>query len=310
MKNRKIAFIAGVIFVLLCAALYIFIYTIPEITGALKKTVVVEYGSMRISETVPAYIVREETVYQAEYDGNITYYVENNQKTRRGYKILDIYGSDNHAVTCPVTGVISFYYDGYEGFLTPDTLENLLSIAPRDSEIVVSQISKETVAKGDPIYKVITSDTWYIVGIIPNDNLEKYSEGASITVEFESGDIQGAIKRIVQKEEQSLVIVSTSKYFAEYDKLRQCTVNFVLRDDKGLMVPNSAISMYNGETGVYVKRIDGEYDFTPIKVINSDENNSVVYADTYSVLRSDGLTDTVKTISIYDEILKNAPKQN
>lgn len=310
MKNRKIAFIAGVIFVLLCAALYIFIYTIPEITGALKKTVVVEYGSMRISETVPAYIVREETVYQAEYDGNITYYVENNQKTRRGYKILDIYGSDNHAVTCPATGVISFYYDGYEGFLTPDTLENLLSIAPRDSEIVVSQISKETVAKGDPIYKVITSDTWYIVGLVPNDNLEKYSEGASVTVEFETGSVPATIKQIVQKEEQSLVIASTSKYFADYDQLRQCTVNFVLRDDKGLMVPNSAISMYNGETGVYVKRIDGEYEFTPIKVINADDNNSVVYADTYTVLRSDGLTDTVKTISIYDEILKNASQQN
>lgn len=310
MKNRKIAVIAGVIFVLLCATLYIFIYTIPEITGALKKTVVVEYGAMRVSETVPAVIVRDETVYTAEYDGNINYYIDNNLKTRRGYKILDIYGSETHSVTCPVTGVFSYYCDGYEGFITPDTMTNLDEILPSEGEITVTRLDKETVAKGDPIFKIITSDTWYIVGMVSNEDAEKYTEGASVTIEFETGNVPATITQIVPKEDKSLIIAGTSKYFEDYDRIRQCNVNFVIRDDKGLIVPNSAIATVDNQTGVYVKKIDGEYDFTPIKIINSEKDNSVVYADTYSVLRDDGLTDSVQTISIYDEILRNASKQN
>ena len=84
----------------------------------------------------------------------------------------------------------------------------------------------------------------------------------------------------------------------------------VLKDDKGLIIPNTAIATVGDETGVYVKKVNGSFEFEPIKIINSDGTNSVVYADTFSVLREDGLTDTVKTISVYDEVLKNAPKKN
>ncbi len=312
MKYRKIAIIAGIIFVLLCAALYIFIYTIPEITGALTPTVVVEYGEMRIVEPVSAVIVRDEQVYNAENSGNINYYIENNTKTRRSIKILDIYGSETTPVYCPETGVLSYYYDGYESILTPDTLDNVDTLIASDekTQIDVQNITKETVKTGDPIYKLITSDTWYIVGIVPAEDSDKYSEGSSFTIEFETGSVLAKINRVVVNNDTALVIASTSKYFADYDKIRQCTVNFVLRDDKGIIIPNSAIIMKNGNPGVYVKKIDGDYVFTRIKAINTDGVNSVVYADTFSVLRADGLTDTVNTISIYDEILKDASNQN
>lgn len=310
MKNRKIGIIASVIFLLVCAALYIFIYTIPEITGALKKTSVIEYGSMRMAEEIPAVIVRQETVYTSDKNGNIEYYVDNNEKTRKGYKIVDIYGSETTSILCPQTGVVSFYYDGYEKTLNEANFQRVFDIDAAQTEVQVNGLIKDSVSIGDPIFKLITSDVWYIVGIVPTDAADKYQEGTSVTIEFETGSVPATIQQVITKDDRSLIVASTSKYFAEYDQVRQCTVNFVLRDDKGLIVPNSAIGLEDGQDGVYVKKIDGEYDFTPIKVINTDGTNSVVYADTFSVLREDGLTDTVKTISVYDEVLKNAPKKN
>ena len=310
MKNRKIGIIASVIFLFVCAALYIFIYTIPEITGALKKTSVIEYGSMRMAEEIPAVIVRQETVYTSDKSGNIEYYVDNNEKTRKGYKIVDIYGSETTSVLCPQTGVVSFYYDGYEKALNEANFQRVFDIDAAQTEVQVNSLIKDSVSIGDPIFKLITSDVWYVVGIVPTDAADKYQEGTSVTIEFETGSVPATIQQVITKDDRSLIVASTSKYFAEYDQVRQCTVNFVLRDDKGLIVPNSAIGLEDGQDGVYVKKIDGEYDFTPIKVINTDGTNSVVYADTFSVLREDGLTDTVKTISVYDEVLKNAPKKN
>ncbi len=308
MKNRKIGVIACVIFLLVCAMLYILIYTIPEITGALKKTSVVEFGSMRMAEEVNAVIVRKETIYTAEASGNIEYYVDNNLKTRKGYKILDIYGTETISALCPETGVVSYYYDGFEKRLTPDSFDLVFDIDAANTELQVNNLIKESVNIGDPIYKLITSDTWYVVAIVPTEDIEKYTEGASITIEFETGNVPATISQIITKDDRSLIVASTSKYFAEYDQIRQCSVNFVLRDDKGLIVPNSAITMKNGLSGVYVKKIDGEYDFTRVKVINTDGENSVVYADTFTVTKSDGTIETVNTINVYDEILKNASK--
>ncbi len=336
MKHRKLFIILAIIFALIVAALYIYIYTIPEITGALIKTCTVEYGEMRIVKEVSAVIVRQETVYSAESSGNVSYYVSNNTKTRKGIKILEIYGDENQAVNCPQTGVVSYYYDGYENVITPGSISNLKAIIPTESAIEVKDLSCKKIQESEPLYKLITSDLFYTVFNVSPEEIDSYVTGSAVTLEFETGSVSAKISEIIpvygepessaeaetaaetegEAEavelpiEEYIVVVSTAKYFADYDKLRQCNVNVVLRDDKGLLIPNTAIGEEDGNAGVYVKGIDGEYYFTRIKVINTDGTNSVVYSDTFNVLREDGLSDIVSTISIYDEILKDASGQN
>ena len=318
--------IMGIILLLIVAVLYIFIYTIPEITGALKQTCTVEYGEMRIAKSVDAVLIREETVYKADSSGLLSYYIDNNTKTRQGSKILDIYGSEKNTVLCPQTGVVSYYYDGYESVLTPGAIESAKEILLSESAIQVKDLSSERASEGEPLYKLITNDTFYTVFLVPPDDIGFYSVDRNVTLEFENGSVSAKISEILSLDENGnvviqegeettyaanyLVVVSTSKYFVDYDKLRQCKLDVVLQNDKGLIVPNTAITEVDGIPGVYVKGIDGEYDFTRIKVISSDGVDSVVYADTFSVLREDGLSDIFTTISIYDEILKDASGQD
>jgi putative membrane fusion protein len=87
MKKRKR------ILVLFCTTLvilFIIIYVFPNVTGALKKTEIIEYGSLQVTDQVTAYIVRNETVYFANKTGSINYYVQEGEMVRRGEKILDI----------------------------------------------------------------------------------------------------------------------------------------------------------------------------------------------------------------------------
>jgi putative membrane fusion protein len=85
-KKRKLL-------VLFCTTLVIFfiiIYVFPNVTGALKKTEIIEYGSLQVTDQVTAYIVRNETVYFANKSGNINYYIQEGEQVRKGTAILDI----------------------------------------------------------------------------------------------------------------------------------------------------------------------------------------------------------------------------
>ncbi|HML38000.1 MAG TPA: HlyD family efflux transporter periplasmic adaptor subunit [Bacillota bacterium] len=70
--------------------LFIIIYVLPNVTGALKKTEIIEYGSLQVTDHVTAYIVRNETVYFANKSGTIQYYIPEGEQVRKGTKILDI----------------------------------------------------------------------------------------------------------------------------------------------------------------------------------------------------------------------------
>lgn len=88
MKKKKRRFI--VLFCTTLVVLFIIIYVFPNVTGALKKTEIIEYGSLQVTDQVTAYIVRNETIYFANKSGSLHYYAEEGEQVRKGVKILDI----------------------------------------------------------------------------------------------------------------------------------------------------------------------------------------------------------------------------
>lgn len=70
--------------------LFIIIYVFPNVTGALKKTEIIEYGSIQVTDQVTAYFVRNESVYFANKSGSLKYYAQEGEQVRKGAKILDI----------------------------------------------------------------------------------------------------------------------------------------------------------------------------------------------------------------------------
>ncbi|MDD2189571.1 MAG: HlyD family efflux transporter periplasmic adaptor subunit [Eubacteriales bacterium] len=70
--------------------LFIIIYVFPNVTGALKQTEIIEYGSLQETDRVTAFFVRSEIVYFANKPGTIQYYVKEGEQVRKGIKVLDI----------------------------------------------------------------------------------------------------------------------------------------------------------------------------------------------------------------------------
>ena len=71
------------------------------------------------------------------------------------------------------------------------------------------------------------------------------------------------------------------------------------------MVRNISITSEGDQAGVYVKNVSGDFVFTPVKVIISDGEYSLVEAGFYYEKTEEG-REKVSTIDVYDEILTDA----
>lgn len=309
-KGKRVALVLfWLIFAALLAALYFFTYVTPRISESLTRTAVVNYGELKNEDSTKALIVRNEKLVYANESGSVSYYAPESEKTRKDSKILDVYPAGKRGVGyyCSQTAFISYFVDGYEetyypdmiGSLTPEDLEGL-TINPKSA-------MKESIAEYEPLYKMLLDDVWYMVFPIPAERISLYKPGNTVTVEFSDGSVTAVIDKIIGKGETLLVSVYTKKYYVNFAKLRVADVNVITNDYEGLIVPNSAID-YNeaGQPGVYVRNINGEFNFRRIEVIIESGEESLCTQSSFTEKDAEGNEVRVQTIEIYDEILRNA----
>ena len=60
---------------------------------------------------------------------------------------------------------------------------------------------------------------------------------------------------------------------------------------------------------LYVKQINGDYKFVRVKILTLVDENAIVASDTFNEMKGD-LMEQVKTIKLYDEVLKNGKSMN
>ena len=77
-------------YLLIVAVLIIIVYALPGVTGALKQTMVVEYGDLKISQNATCYIVKDETLYFANAEGRLKYVFDEGALVRGGSEVLYI----------------------------------------------------------------------------------------------------------------------------------------------------------------------------------------------------------------------------
>lgn len=319
--KRTAGVAAGIIFLAVCAALYAYIYVVPSVTGALTPTAIAQYGEMQTLNPAKCIVFRSEKVVKAEQSGNAGYYVEEGAKTRLGVKVADIYPADGSGTGyfMETTGIVSYWCDGYEETFTPDATENItLDSFPSDEENAEPPAQPESVRtstkqEGDPLYKIVTGDTWYFAFRIEDEYMERYAMGQRIDVVLPNGTVDATVTRMTQYDGYWVVIAYTNRYYEGFDQLRYCDVTIVTESNDGLIIPTTARAMQEQEDGsmlegVYVKNIRGDYVFRRILVLAEDENTgeTLVEPDSFYEKDETGESVLVGSIGVYDEVLRDA----
>ncbi len=189
------------------------------------------------------------------------------------------------------SGILCLSYDGLEETLTPDTLESITEaqIGGTDTEYISKA---KTVAEGDPLFKIVSSNKWYIVAFLPVQDTLGWEKGDTrsldIVTEEETLRVSALVETIEQGEEKTKVVFSSYEYMESFMERR--TVSFSLKNKavEGLKIPNDAIveksllriplnCIVEGGVSKGVMLANGEKGrFLEVTVVASDEENAYV----------------------------------
>lgn len=184
------------------------------------------------------------------------------------------------------SGVLTFCYDGLEETLSHDTLEGIKKAQVGDSK--TKYISKaSTVSEGDPLFKIVTSNQWYIVAFLPNSEVVNWGKDENKTLNLQLDDdvikINAKIELLEAGEQETKIVFSSYEQMDSFISKR--VLEFYLEETtiEGLKVPNDAIVEKSllrvpkdcitesmGNQGVLLVN-GGNAKFLPVSIISYDD---------------------------------------
>ena len=221
--------------------------------------------------------------------------------------------------TAPDSGIVVYSYDGYEDFNPNDITSDIL--AKKDYE-KTQLIANELISSGEPIYKLITDETWSLI-------IETDAERADYLLEEEYVKVKFLKDQTVSWAEVKLITNSDGKHFIQLifnnSMIAFCSERFVkiellIEEEEGLKVPNSAIvqkeflivpenyvnkSGENGESGVLKKVYDEDGNqidkFIPVTIYSKEDSNYYIDSPDLKIGDTLQLTDSNSTIEIKEK---------
>ena len=141
--------------------------------------------------------------------------------------------------TSPEAGVVVYSTDGYEK-KTPEALKesDFDEKAYKKTEL----LTNEKIKKGDPVYKVITSEEWTLMVPLTDKLAATIADRSSIKVKFlKDGESQNGALSIVTIGDQKVAQIHLKNGMARYASDRFLEIELVVNTRSGLKIPVSSI---------------------------------------------------------------------
>ncbi len=178
-------------------------------------------------------------------------------------------------------GVVSYYFDGYEEKLSPDSmLKSPLWETPKIELSPIKIRNGQKVAAGAQIFKLIELP-YYILTRVSSDNkdyLETREDRVIMFPEYHT-QIAGSVEKVYDKGIQSsdLLVVLASKQMENPLLIkREVSMEILLSKVNGVSLPKTSRVEKNGEVGVYIVDHDKKAKFLPVRVKVEDGNQFIV----------------------------------
>ena len=309
-KRDKILII---IFFALLVILYVLIYVVPKVSNVLVGNYVAEYSRLDVGIEKRCLIVRDETVFYSQDSGDVKHSRNQGDRLRIGTKVLSVGGSN---YTTQAGGILSYFYDGLEDTINSKDISSITesifeTLDSKDSEngqqrkYEVRTCSEGSTKKDEPLYKLVTGNVWYIVSWLSNEEAVDYAEGNDVLVMFPDGkEILGTVYAIQQQQDKLKLIISCDKYYEYFDKYRDVSCKITAYTENGIIIENSSITEIDGQKGVYVINKQGKHVFTPIYILYTHGDVSLIVSNLYT--DKDGYP--VRTVRNYERVLKDYKK--
>lgn len=172
-----------------------------------------------------------------------------------------------------------FFYgaDGYEGIFDPALLDGITL-----DEFAALQTA-DAAAAANGIGKLVSSYTWYLAVPVTRFDLDRMAVGERYAVTFPYNfemTLTLMLERTVTEigRDDALLIFSCDVMPEDFSYLRSQSVEIVTGVQRGLRVPDDAVRVIDGVTGVYVVH-GGRVEFRRIEILLERDGECIAAAD-------------------------------
>ena len=137
-------------------------------------------------------------------------------------------------------GILEYYTDGYEDVTVESMTEDMLDEKNYEKE----NLKKELVQSGDNVYKLSTSEKWSLIVPITEDEATQYQQEEKnyMQVEFTRDHTTAwASFSVIHVGSTPCARLDFNNSMVRFADLRYIQVKFLVDDQQGLKIPNSAI---------------------------------------------------------------------
>ena len=183
--------------------------------------------------------------------------------------------------TAEYDGVVSYYFDGYEEKLSPDSiLKSPLWESPKIEISPMKVRNGQKVGAKSPVFKLIELP-YFILTRVASDNkdyLETKEDRVILFPEYHT-QISGSVEKVYDKGFQSsdlLVVLSSKQMENPLLIQREVSMEILLSKVNGVSLPKTSKVEKNGEPGVYIVDRDKKAKFFPVRIKVEDTNQFIV----------------------------------
>lgn len=159
---------------------------------------------------------------------------------------------------------------------------------------------------GQPIFKICKNDKWYLISKIENESILPLKVGKNFYIRIDGGDkLKGKLINIKRDEGSLIIVFEFRSHLFKYLDKRYVNIEIIVESPKGLKIPKKAITYRNGVKGVYIRNINNLIIFRPIKIIQENEEFSIIEESINGKIKIkiNNVEKTVKSVQRYDEII-------
>ena len=212
-------------------------------------------------------------------------------------------------VNSPISGAISYKVDGYEDVLTTSDFSKINVKFLEGLNLKTGQLVSDSKESA----KIINNFECYIATILDSEQAMNAELDQNVKIRLSNREeITGTIKYISKEENKTVIIFKIDEQVQELVSYRKISFDIIWWSYSGKKIPNTAIGYETkGENQVaYITRIrNGYQDKVLTKILRQNDKYSIVDNYTSDELKELGYTSeeikTRKTLTLYDEILKN-----
>ena len=171
-------------------------------------------------------------------------------------------------VTSPISGIVSYYTDGYENITFESVNADMFNL---DNYVRTSLRTNDIIDVNTPIYKLIGSEEWNLVFSLTEEQYNKLNgkEHIRFTVLEDDFDMSGALM-LSQKGSEYFAEITLNRYLSNYLNDRYLEVELNFDTVEGLKIPLTSM-------------IDKDFYLVPLEYFSmgADSTNTGLIVETY-----------------------------